>query len=142
LHRFGFLCLEKKLGGGLKKGSLQDSPKYAIEEDASARRDKEIQALGAALQAYISQTPTGKSENDLPSAEYIIGALDNELEGLFREKFGATLVQIRQDIFDKVQESRLHTFSTVSPKLMLLLKMVNLIAARVGKPDMNSPPMG
>ncbi|KAF9227913.1 hypothetical protein BS17DRAFT_411522 [Gyrodon lividus] len=117
----------------------QDYPKYAIEEDASARRDKETQALGAALQAYISQAPTGQSESHLPSAEYIIDALDSELEGLFREKFGATLVHIRQEVFDKVQESRLHTFSTVSPRLMLLLKMVNLITARVGKPDMNSP---
>ncbi|KAF9246510.1 hypothetical protein BU15DRAFT_70590 [Melanogaster broomeanus] len=122
----------------LKNKLEQESHKYAIEEGVSARRDNETQALGAALQAYISQTPAGQSENDLPSAEYIVDALNSELEGLFRERFGATLVQIRQEIFDKVQESCLHTFTTVSPKLVLLLKMVNLVSARVGKPDMDS----
>ncbi|KAF8136367.1 hypothetical protein EV363DRAFT_1446789 [Boletus edulis] len=76
-----------------------------------------------------------KQQVILPSAEYIIQSLDSQLDGLFREKFCATMVNIQQEVFDKVQEGHDRTLDTVSPKIMLLLKMVNLITARLGKSD-------
>jgi hypothetical protein len=114
---------------------LQDTLKHAKSQDALVRRDKEIEAIAAALQAYISQAPAGQSAGDLPSAEYIMESLDSQLDGLFREKFCATMVNLQQEVFDKVQESQNRTLETVSPKIMLLLKMVNLITVRLGKPD-------
>lgn len=116
---------------------LKDTLEHAKSQDALVRRDKEIDAIAAALQAYISQAPSGRTTGDLPSAEYIIESLDSQLDGLFKEKFCATLVDIQQQVFDKVQESHNRTLDTVSPKIMLLLKMVNLITSRVGKPDMH-----
>lgn len=62
-------------------------------------------------------------------------SLDSQLDGLFREKFCATMVNLQQEVFDKVQESQNRTLETVSPKILLLLKMVNLITARLGKSD-------
>lgn len=99
------------------------------------RRDKEIQAITAALQAYISQASASQPASDLPSAEYIIEALDTQLDGLFREKFSPTLVSMKQDVFDKVQEGHNRTIDTIAPKVVLLLKMVNLVTARLGRPD-------
>ncbi|KAF8447952.1 hypothetical protein L210DRAFT_3641809 [Boletus edulis BED1] len=113
----------------------QDTINHANSQDALVRRDKEIEAVAAALQAYISQAPAGQTAGDLPSAEYIIQSLDSQLDGLFREKFCATMVNIQQEVFDKVQEGHDRTLDTVSPKIMLLLKMVNLITARLGKSD-------
>lgn len=74
--------------------------------------------------------------DDLPSAEHILESLDSHLDGLFREKFGPKLGDIQQEVFAKVQEIHNNTLDTVSPKIMLLIKMVNLIAGRVGRPDM------
>jgi len=118
-----------------KNKLTQDTLKHAKSQDALVRRDKEIEAIAAALQAYISQAPAGQSAGDLPSAEYIMESLDSQLDGLFREKFCATMVNLQQEVFDKVQESQNRTLETVSPKIMLLLKMVNLITVRLGKPD-------
>lgn len=101
------------------------------------RRDSEIEAVAAALQAYISQSPAGQTAGDLPSVEYIIESLGSQFDGLFREKFCARMVSIQQEVFDKVQESHNRTLDTISPKIMLLLKMVNLITARLGKSDMD-----
>lgn len=100
------------------------------------RRDREIEAIAAALQAYISQAlPAGQTIGDLPSAEYIIESLDSQLDSLFREKICPTMVNFQQEVVDKVKESQNRTLDTVSPKILLLLKMVNLITARLGKPD-------
>lgn len=117
---------------------LQNTLSHAESQDALVRRDNEIEAIAAALQAYISQAPAGQTAGDLPSAEYIIESLDSQLDGLFREKFCATLVNIQRDVFDKVQESHNRTLNTISPKIMLLLKMVNLITARLGKSDVEA----
>lgn len=118
---------------------LKDTLEHAKSQGALVRRDKEIDAIAAALQAYISQAPASQTaDDDLPSAEYIIESLDSQLDGLFRDKFCATLVDIQQQVFDKVQESHNRTLDTVSPKIMLLLRMVNLITARLGKPDMDA----
>ncbi|KAG8217525.1 hypothetical protein J3R82DRAFT_5674 [Butyriboletus roseoflavus] len=121
-----------------KNKLAQDTLEHTKSQDALVRRDKEIDAIAAALQAYISQAPTGQTAGDLPSAEYIIESLDSQLDGLFKEKFCAALVNIQQEVFNKVQESHNHTLDTVSPKIMLLLRMVNLITARLGRPDMNA----
>lgn len=101
------------------------------------RRDKEIEAIAAALQAYISQAPAGQTIGDLPSTEYIIESLGSHLDGLFRDKFSATMTDIQQEVFNKVREGHDHTLDTLSPKILLLLKMVNLITARLGKPDVD-----
>lgn len=124
--------------GGNLTSFLQDTLQHAKSQDSLVRRDKEIEAIAAALQAYISQAPAGQTTGDLPSAEYIIESLDSQLEGLFRDKFCTTMVNIQQEVFSKVQESHNRTLDTVSPKIMLLLKMVNLITARLGKPDMDA----
>lgn len=117
---------------------MKDALKHAKSQEAFVRRDKEIDAIAAALQAYITQVSAGQTAGDLPSAEYIIESLDSQLDGLLKEKFCATLVNIQQEFFNKVQESHDRTIDTVSPKIMLLLKMVNLITARLGKPDMEA----
>jgi len=124
--------------GGNLTSFLQDTLQHAKSHDSLVRRDKEIEAIAAALQAYISQAPAGQTAGDLPSAEYIIESLDSQLEVLFRDKFCATMVNIQREAFSKVQESHNRTLDTVSPKIMLLLKMVNLITARLGKPDMDA----
>jgi len=118
-----------------KNKLVQNTLDHTKSQDGLVRRDKEIQAIAAALQAYISQSPAGQTASELPSAEYIIEALDSQLDGLFREKFSPTLVSIKQDVFDKVQESHDRTIDTISPKVVLLLKMVNLITARLGRSD-------
>lgn len=117
---------------------LQDTLNHAKSQDALVHREKEIEAIAAALQAYISQAPARQTAGDLPSAEYIIESLDGQLDGLFREKFCTTLVNIQQDVFNKVQESHNRTLDTISPKIMLLLKMVNLITARLGRSDVET----
>ncbi|KAG6376159.1 hypothetical protein JVT61DRAFT_2133 [Boletus reticuloceps] len=130
----------KTAGSGKPRIQKQSCPgldtiQHANSQDALVRRDKEIEAVAAALQAYISQAPAGQTAGDLPSAEYIIQSLGSQLDGLFREKFCATMVNIQQEVFDKVQDVHNDTLDTVSPKIMLLLKMVNLITARLGKSD-------
>lgn len=121
---------------------LKDTLEHAKSQDVLIRHDKEVAAIAAALQAYISQAPVGQTAGDLRSAEYIIESLDSQLDGLFREKFRAILVNTQQQVFDKVQENHNRTLDTVSPKIMLLLRMVNLITARLGKPDMDAANTG
>ncbi|KAF8559588.1 hypothetical protein OG21DRAFT_465312 [Imleria badia] len=121
-----------------KNKLTQDTLKHAESQDALLRRDKEIEAIAAALQAYISQAPAGQTAGDLPSAEYIMESLGSQLDGLFREKFCTRMVNIQQQVSNKVQESHNRTLDTISPKIMLLLKMVNLITARLGKSDMDA----
>lgn len=115
--------------------AIQDSLEHAKSQDALIRRDKEIDAIAAALQAYISQAAIGQTTGDLPSAEYIIESLGSQLQSLFREKFGPTLVDMQKEVFSKVEDNHNRTVETVSPNIALLLRMVNLITARLGKPD-------
>lgn len=68
---------------------------------------KEVEALNAALQAYISQVPP--IEKRLP-VEYIMELLDGEIVNLVREQFMPLLVNIRQELVDKAQENHQRTF--------------------------------
>lgn len=67
---------------------------------------KEVEALNAALQAYISQVPP--IEKRLP-VEYIMELLDNEIVSLVREKFTPLLVNIRQELVDKARDNHQRT---------------------------------
>ncbi|KAG9318493.1 hypothetical protein JVU11DRAFT_584 [Chiua virens] len=116
----------------------QDALQHVNYQEALTRREKEVEAIAAALQAYIAQVPTSQSTEDLPSPEYIIQSLDTQLDGLFRKKFTPTLTNFQREVIDKVQESHDRTMTTVTPKIMLLVKMVNLITARLGRPNMDA----
>ncbi|KAI6109214.1 hypothetical protein EDD16DRAFT_1616131 [Pisolithus croceorrhizus] len=76
-----------------------DSPNPAI-------ISKEVEALNAALQAYISQVPP--IEKRLP-VDYIMELLDNEIVSLVREQFTPLLVSIRQELVDKAKDNHQRT---------------------------------
>lgn len=67
---------------------------------------KEVEALNAALQAYISQVPP--VEKRLP-VEYIMELLDSEIVSLVREQFMPLLVNARQELVDKVKDNHQRT---------------------------------
>ncbi|KAL4067642.1 hypothetical protein V8B97DRAFT_1688927 [Scleroderma yunnanense] len=100
---------------------------------------KEVQALNAAIQAYISQTPT--SADAKLSAEYVLESLDNEVVCILREKFAPLLLEIRRELVDKVKESHAQTYNTLFPKITLLTRMVNIVTARVRQPELGLPPV-
>ncbi|KAI6022677.1 hypothetical protein EDC04DRAFT_2900642 [Pisolithus marmoratus] len=72
---------------------------------------KEVEALNAALQAYISQVPP--IEKRLP-VEYIMELLNSEIVNLVREQFMPLLVDIRQELVDKVKDSHQRTLFPIS----------------------------
>ncbi|KAI6167002.1 hypothetical protein EDD17DRAFT_1752349 [Pisolithus thermaeus] len=67
---------------------------------------KEVEALNAALQAYISQVPP--IEKRLP-VDYIMELLDSEIVNLVREQFMPLLVSIRQELVDKAKDNHQRT---------------------------------
>lgn len=96
--------------------------------------NKEVQALNAALQAYIAQPLVDAKL----SAEYIIESLDNEVVHILREKFTPLLLEIRRELIDKVKDTHTQTFNSLFPKVTLLTRMVNIVTARVCQPETDS----
>ncbi|KAH7889684.1 hypothetical protein F5I97DRAFT_1846273 [Phlebopus sp. FC_14] len=111
----------------------------ALDSQENAKTDKEIQALNAALQALILQ-PSCESSSITPavptsSLDYILDSINSQVDNVFREKFSPSLIQIREELSDKVQENHLQIYDTVFPKLRLLIHMLQLVTTHFDRAD-------
>ncbi|KIM65284.1 hypothetical protein SCLCIDRAFT_537903 [Scleroderma citrinum Foug A] len=131
-HELEQVCSSVQADNAELKSAVEDLTARAESADP-AIINKEVQALNAALQAYISQSPS-PADTKL-SAEFIIGSLDNEVVHILREKFTPLLLEIRRELIDKVKDSHTQTYNTLFPKVTLLTRMVNIVTARVCQPE-------
>lgn len=131
-HELERVCSSFQADNAELKSAVEELTAKAESADP-AIINKEVQALNAALQAYISQSPSPADAK--LSSEFIIESLDNEVVHILRERFTPLLLEIRRELIDKVKDSHTQTYNTLFPKVTLLTRMVNIVTARVCQPE-------
>ncbi|KAG1756755.1 uncharacterized protein EDB91DRAFT_34583 [Suillus paluster] len=104
--------------------------KASAEADAKLvqQNNEEVGALAAALQAFISQAPPQPPQPVIPTNEYLMEELEDDIVSSVSKHIQPLLVIIKDDVSKMIDDESTSMYRTLWPKIELVLRMVDTIA--------------
>ncbi|KAG1753483.1 hypothetical protein EDB19DRAFT_1903140 [Suillus lakei] len=103
--------------------------KSSAEADAKVvqQNNEQVEALAAALQAYISQAPPPPPQPVIPTHEYLMEELEDHILSGIIKAIEPTLRGMKDDVTKMLNEGNAALYQTLWPKLELVLRMVDTV---------------
>lgn len=91
------------------------------------QNDERVEALAAALQAYISQAPPPPPTPVVPTHEYLMEELEEHIHYVVNKYIEPLLRDIRDDVTNMLDKDSAAMYHDVWPKIELVLRMVETV---------------
>lgn len=89
---------------------------------------EQVGALTAALRAYISQAPPPPPKLVIPTNEYLMEELEDDIFSSVNKHIRPLLVEIKDEVSKMIDKESSSMYQTLWPKIELVLHMVDTIA--------------
>jgi len=96
------------------------------------QNEKEVEALSAALQAYIAQAPPPPPKPVIPTTEYLMEELEDAILSSVSKHAKHILENIRGEVSSMLQKESASMYESLWPKIELILRMVDTVSRTTG----------
>ncbi|KAG1827270.1 uncharacterized protein BJ212DRAFT_1474438 [Suillus subaureus] len=103
--------------------------KSSAEADAKVvqQNNEQVEALAAALQAYISQAPPPPPQPVIPTHEYLMEELEEHILSSCMKAIKPLLQEMKDEVSKMLNDENNAMYQTLWPKIELVLRMVDTV---------------